>query len=104
MSTPNKVQDVFSVCCATALHIGCKAEQTTQGGLEEKQSACQETHLYLLPGQGKMCRGLPAVLLHVRNNGYFTLQERKHGTKAQYALKEQEMVCGVQGPKIHGFS
>lgn len=59
MSTPNKaVQDVFSECCATAVHVGYKAEQTTQDGLEEKQSACQETHLSLLPGKVKMCTGL----------------------------------------------
>lgn len=106
MSTPNKaVQDVCSVCCATAVHVGCKAEQTTQRGLEEKQTACQETHLYLFK---PLFIARPAENVYrfcfVRNNGYLTLQERKHGTKAQYALKGQEMVCWVQGPKIHGFS
>lgn len=101
MPTPNKaVQDVCSECCATAVHVGYKA---TQGGLEEKQTACQETHLSLLPGQAKMCTGLQWFCI-VRNNGYFTLQERKHSTKSQYTLKGQEMVCWVQGSKIHALS
>lgn len=34
-----------------------------------------------------------AVVLDVKNTGYFKSQERGHGTKAQHALKGPEMVC-----------
>ena len=34
-----------------------------------------------------------AVVLHVRNIGYFKSQERERGTKAQHALKGPETVC-----------
>lgn len=33
------------------------------------------------------------AVLHVRNTGYFKLQEREHDIKAQHALKGSGMVC-----------
>lgn len=52
----------------------------------------QETHLHFVAGQEKMCYS-DAVVLHLRNSGYFKLREREHGIKAQHALKGAEMVC-----------